>query len=409
MEGRHMKSKYKDISFLQDIVFFFISSFLTFPSYIRRIIICFVYFDDHNPTTIYPSLKEEGLHSSYIVDVDPSPSSETYENNFFIQILPKHDQPCNHVNDTIDSPPSLIIVPYSTTTTGIFNKSIEPNFQPIDVQSIKREKMFKPLKLPSTLHPYPPKFLEYMPLFVGEDHIIVEKHLGAFHNVIENLEIIHEDVVMRLFSKYLVRDVALWFKNVEVSCISSWDELFGAFSRYRGENKSLDQYFAEFYDLKRGEDEALAIFNRKFYSFYCIMHLYIQPPQAAARLCYVIALDPKFSLLHLERRSFTFQQMFIDAQEVEDNLKACRKFSNQVKDEECNVDIDNSEHEQEGCHEKELAEKPVEEQNVVSNFCIYDLQESFCLPIYDEYDNYDEDDFQKTSEISFHLEIKSFQ
>ena len=156
-------------------------------------------------------MKEESLHSSYIVDVDPSPSSETYENNFFIQILPKHDQPCNHVNDTIDSPPSLIIVPYSTTTTGIFNKSIEPNFQPIDVQSIKREKMFKPLKLPSTLHPYPPKFLEYMPLFVGEDHIIVEKHLGAFHNVIENLEIIHEDVVMRLFSKYLVGDVALWF------------------------------------------------------------------------------------------------------------------------------------------------------------------------------------------------------
>jgi hypothetical protein len=101
--------------------------------------------------------------------------------------------------------------------------------------------------------------------------------------------------------------------------------------------------------------------------------------------------------------------MFIDSQEVEDNLKACRKFSNQVKDEECNANIVDNEHEQEGCHEKELAEQPVEEKNIDSNFFIYDLQEAFCLPIYDEYDNYDEDDFQKTSEISFHLENDYFQ
>jgi hypothetical protein len=76
MEGRHRNSKYQDISFLQEIIFFFISSFLSFPSYIRRIILLFVHSDDDNPTTVYPSLKEEGLHSSYTVDVDPSPSFE---------------------------------------------------------------------------------------------------------------------------------------------------------------------------------------------------------------------------------------------------------------------------------------------------------------------------------------------
>jgi len=61
------------------------------------------------------------MHSSYLVDVDPSPSSETYENNIFIQILPKHGQPCNHVNDITDSPISLITVPSSTTIVGICN------------------------------------------------------------------------------------------------------------------------------------------------------------------------------------------------------------------------------------------------------------------------------------------------
>jgi hypothetical protein len=135
MGGRHRKSRYQDVSFLQELIFFFISSFLSFPSYVRRIILCFIYSDDHKPTTVYPSLKEEDMHSSYIVDVNPSPSSETYENNFYIQILPEHDQPCNHVNDTTDSPPPLIIVPSSTTTAGICNQSTEPHFHPTVVQT----------------------------------------------------------------------------------------------------------------------------------------------------------------------------------------------------------------------------------------------------------------------------------
>jgi hypothetical protein len=93
-----------------------------------------------------------------------------------------------------------------------------------------------------------------------------------------------------------------------------WDELFGAFSRHWGENKSLDHYFVEFYYLKRGEDEALSIFNRVFYSFYCSMPFDIRPLEAVARLCYVTALHPDFSLLLLERKYFTLQKMFIDAQ-----------------------------------------------------------------------------------------------
>jgi hypothetical protein len=97
---------------------------------------------------------------------------------------------------------------------------------------------------------------------------------------------------MKLFAKSLVGDVALWFKNLEVGSIGSWDELFGAFSRHWGENKSLDQYFVEFYDLKRGEDEALVIFNMIFYSFYCRMPLDIRPPEVVARLCYVTTLHP---------------------------------------------------------------------------------------------------------------------
>jgi hypothetical protein len=56
-----------------------------------------------------------------------------------------------------------------------------------------------------------------------------------------------------------------------------------------------------------------------------------------------------------------------------------------------------------------LVEHHVEEQVVVSNFVIYDLQEAFGLSVYDEYNDYDEVDFQKTSAISFHLDKDSFK
>ena len=137
--------------------------------------------------------------------------------------------------------------------------------------------MFKPLRLPSHLHPYPLNFFEYLPHFSGEGHIIAERHLGAFENFVDQFEIVHEDVTMRLFSKSLFGDAALWFKSLGADSIGSWIELYNAFLRYWGENKSFDQHLNEFCTLRREEDEALVIFNRRLHSFYHSMPLEIRP------------------------------------------------------------------------------------------------------------------------------------
>jgi hypothetical protein len=62
---------------------------------------------------------------------------------------------------------------------------------------------------------------------------------GAFENIVDQFNIIHDDVIMRLFSKYLFRDVAEWFKNLRDDSIGSWIELSNTFSKYWGENKLL--------------------------------------------------------------------------------------------------------------------------------------------------------------------------
>ena len=99
----------------------------------------------------------------------------------------------------------------STITAETQEQLVEPHFQLTNFQSRLRQKMFKPLRMPYLLHPYPSYFVEYIPHFTGKDHITTEKHLGYFHNFIDNFEIMHEDVVMRLFLKSFAGDAGFSF------------------------------------------------------------------------------------------------------------------------------------------------------------------------------------------------------
>jgi hypothetical protein len=88
--------------------------------------------------------------------------------------------------------------------------------------------------------------------------------MEAFETLIDQFEIIHEDVFMRMFSRSLPGDVAVWFRGLETGSIGSWTELYHAFLKGWGENKSLDQYWSEFDVLRRGEDEALIFSTEDF-------------------------------------------------------------------------------------------------------------------------------------------------
>ena len=164
------------------------------PSHINRIISCFVYLDDHQPNFVYPSLEEENLQPPYVVDVDSISSPQpTHKDEICIKILSKFDQSCNLKEIETDSKPSFILAPYSINSKP-YHHPINSHVQTTTFQAQIRNKLFKPLRLPYHLNPYPLDFREYLPQFSGEDHVSVEKHLEVFHNFIDNFEIVHEDV-----------------------------------------------------------------------------------------------------------------------------------------------------------------------------------------------------------------------
>jgi hypothetical protein len=113
-------------------MFFFIISFFLFPSHIKRIILCFVYSNDHKPYFTYPSLLEENLQLACVVEVGPEPSLQPIEKNeVYISIPPEHAQPCDHENDEIDSKPSQILLP-SAITHEPCHQLVKPCFQPTE-------------------------------------------------------------------------------------------------------------------------------------------------------------------------------------------------------------------------------------------------------------------------------------
>jgi hypothetical protein len=151
----------------------------------------------------------------------------------------------------------------------------------------------------------------------------------AFENFIDQFEIVHDDVTMRLFSKSLLGDAAVWFKGLGDDSIGSWVELYNTFLKWWGENKSLDQYWDDFNALRRGEEETLAVFNMRFYSVYHSMSIEIRPTETAAMMYYVMAQHSELVLLLRERKSTSLSQLFMDAEELEENLRACGMIQSQ--------------------------------------------------------------------------------
>jgi len=80
--------------------------------------------------------------------------------------------------------------------------------------------------------------------------------------------------------------------------------------------------------MKIQSNETIYVFSRRFSSLYYNMHKEIQPTEVVAMLHYTTTFHPDLYFLLMERISKTLQQMFDDAQEVEDNLQACERLQN---------------------------------------------------------------------------------
>ena len=103
MKRLNSKSRYQFISLLYDLLFFLISSFILFPSHVKIIILCFIYYEDYQPCFINPS-GEEYLQPACIVEGELACVPQLiYKNDHCTQIPSKSDQPCKLEETKTDS------------------------------------------------------------------------------------------------------------------------------------------------------------------------------------------------------------------------------------------------------------------------------------------------------------------
>ena len=80
--------------------------------------------------------------------------------------------------------------------------------------------------------------------------------------------------------------------------------------------------------MERHKDETVSMFNRGFSSLYYNMPKEVQPPEVVSMLHYVTTFQSDLSFLLMERKSMSFYHIFNNAQEVADNIQACKELQN---------------------------------------------------------------------------------
>jgi hypothetical protein len=202
------EKKYFKSGFFQNIIWFVVEYLWFFLEYAKHVSLHLLHVNDdrHNPKVAYPPLKIIQISHQFVDDLDQNIPSEPYHNP-----------------NQVDKP-----------------REIKTNIS-LDSTPSKTQRRYRPLRLPHTLHDFPPKHHEYLPVFDGEmGTTTAEKHFQRFEHFIDLFEIDHDDVHMRDFSQSLRGDTKEWFKHLQLETISSWEELKNVFSKFWGKKKSLN-------------------------------------------------------------------------------------------------------------------------------------------------------------------------
>ena len=81
-------------------------------------------------------------------------------------------------------------------------------------------------------HPVPQidEWKDLLPRFYEGENEIPLEHVLGFHALMQQLEIQHEDIHMKLFVYFLQGDAHIWYHSLELSSVSSLEEFHATFN-----------------------------------------------------------------------------------------------------------------------------------------------------------------------------------
>ena len=83
--------------------------------------------------------------------------------------------------------------------------------------------------------------------------------------MLNDYEVEHEDVVMKLFVHSLTGDARDWFRRLPNDSITSWSDLEKSFKEQYGDHTNVGFILNEFHNIKKGKNESTFDFNVRFW------------------------------------------------------------------------------------------------------------------------------------------------
>jgi hypothetical protein len=177
------------------------------------------------------------------------------------------------------------------------------------------------------MYAFPPNdYMRYLPRFNGEGSVTTEEHLSSFYSFVDNFNVEHVDVWMRLFIESLDGEARKWFRSFPANSIADIVALDESFLNRWADKKDFQYHLTEFGALRRKQGESIPDFTKRFNLMYGKIPEEIKPSEASTKITFANAFDVEFSLLLRERRATTLSLMQDAAIEVESNILAADKL-----------------------------------------------------------------------------------
>ena len=144
-------------------------------------------------------------------------------------------------------------------------------------------------------HCLPDEVVDKLPRFTRTDAINASLHLKNLSRCISayinDPAYRHEDVYMKLFSLSLDRDAGDWFNNLPDNSFATLVTFKIAFTNKFGEKKEPRHQLAALTTIKRGENETMDEFDKKFTDLTKAIHTDYKPTAQSILFYYIEALS----------------------------------------------------------------------------------------------------------------------
>jgi hypothetical protein len=114
--------------------------------------------------------------------------------------------------------------------------------------------------------------------------------------VVDDFDVEHEDVVMRMFVSTLEGEARAWYKSLPDASIDGWDSFQEKFIERWADKQDNFSLINAFDNIKKNGDETVTDFNARFSKTYYKIPTTIRPNAAYALIFYLEAYDGIFGI-----------------------------------------------------------------------------------------------------------------